>query len=38
LPGRPERAAADGGGNVDGGFTEKQTVKKFVKSDRRAQQ
>jgi sugar lactone lactonase YvrE len=34
----PEGVAADHEGNVYGGFTAKQTVKKFVKSDRRAQQ
>jgi DNA-binding beta-propeller fold protein YncE len=34
----PEGVAADAEGNVFGGFTDKQTVKKFVKTDRRAQQ
>jgi len=38
TPHMPEGVAADHEGNVYGGFTEKQTVKKFVKSDRRAQQ
>jgi sugar lactone lactonase YvrE len=34
----PEGVAADHEGNVYGGFTSKRTVKKFEKSDRRAQQ
>jgi sugar lactone lactonase YvrE len=34
----PEGVAADDEGNVFGGFTANQTVKKFVKTDRRAQQ
>jgi hypothetical protein len=34
----PEGVAADDEGNVYGGFTANQTVKKFVKTDRRAQQ
>ena len=38
APHMPEGVAADRDGNVYGGFTEKQTVKKYVKSDRRAQQ
>jgi DNA-binding beta-propeller fold protein YncE len=33
----PEGVAADAEGNVFGGFTAEQTVKKFVKSDRRAE-
>ena len=32
----PEGVAADDEGNVYGGFTANQTVKKFVKNDRRA--
>ena len=38
APHMPEGVAADHEGNVYGGFTEKKTVKKFVRNDRRAQQ
>jgi DNA-binding beta-propeller fold protein YncE len=33
----PEGVAADTDGNVYGGFTANQTVKKFIKTDRRAE-
>ena len=36
VPHMPEGVAADAEGNVLAGFTEAQTVKKYVKSDRRA--